>query len=51
MESVKPPTVESEQPSGVVKRAITASPIGNAQSTTKFCAGRIQRDGMTRQPE
>jgi MHS family proline/betaine transporter-like MFS transporter len=30
MESVKPPTVESEQPSGVVKRAITASAIGNA---------------------
>jgi MFS family permease len=30
MESVKPPTVESEQPPGVVKRAITASAIGNA---------------------
>jgi MFS family permease len=30
MDSVKPPTVESEQPPGVVKRAITASAIGNA---------------------
>jgi MFS family permease len=30
MESENPPTVENEQPPGVVKRAITASAIGNA---------------------
>jgi len=30
MESENPPTVENEQPPGVVKQAITASAIGNA---------------------